>query len=160
MSHSVAVRCTLSQGKGTTVGPPKRIARLTTSVVESLKPQAARYEIGDPACAGLQLRIADTGVKSWHWRFYWHGKRARLVLGIFPEVGLAQAHELVSAARNLLRKGIDPRRSGLTLAKRVKAESAAPSPGIAHHSLQHLADEFMTRHVCRQRRRPEYVSGF
>jgi integrase len=70
---------------------------------------------------------------------------------------LAQAHELVSAARNLLRKGIDPRRSGLTLAKRVKAESAAPSPGIAHHSLQHLADEFMTRHVCRQRRRPEYV---
>jgi len=75
----------------------------------------------------------------------------------FRRVSLAQAHELVSAARNLLRKGIDPRRSGLTLAKRVKAESAAPSPGIAHHSLQHLADEFMSRHVCRQRRRPEYV---
>jgi integrase len=126
-------------------------------LIESLKPQASRYEIGDPACAGLQLRVADTDVKSWHWRFYWHGKRARLVLGIFPEVGLAQAHEMVSAARNLLRKGIDPRRSGLTLAKRVRAESAAPSPGTAHHSLQHLADEFMSRHVCRQRRRPEYV---
>src|SRR5580704_11598777 len=79
------------QTKGTTVGPPKEALRLTSTRLQALKPAAERYEIGDPSCAGLQLRVADTGVKSWHWRFYWHGKRARLVLGVWPKTSLADA---------------------------------------------------------------------
>ena len=138
------------------MGPPKEALRLTSTRVEALKPAAQRYEIGDPSCAGLQLRVADTGVKSWHWRFYWHGKRARLVLGIWPKTSLAEARERVNAARTLLHRGIDPRRSGLMPSTRVKAEKP-PSPGIAGHSVIHLAAEFMARHVKRQRRRPEYV---
>lgn len=138
------------------MGPPRVIARLTSTRVQALKPAAERYEIGDPSCAGLQLRVADTGVKSWHWRFYWRGKRERLVLGVWPETSLAEAHQRVNAARTLLRRGIDPRRSGLTLATRVKAEKL-PSPAVAGQSVTHLAAEFMARHVKRQRRRPEYV---
>jgi integrase len=124
--------------------------------VKSLKARDHRYEVSDPACAGLQLRVADTGVKSWHWRFYWHGKRARLVLGVWPKTSLAEAHEKADAARALLRRGIDPRRAGITIAPRVRAEKmgASGSPG---HSVEHLAREFMARHVKRQRRRPEYV---
>jgi integrase len=124
--------------------------------VESLKARDHRYEVNDPSCAGLQLRVADTGVKSWHWRFYWHGKRARLVLGVWPKTGLADAHEKAEAARGLLRRGIDPRRAGITLASRVKPDrpTAEGPPG---HSVEHLAREFMLRHVQRQRRRPEYV---
>jgi integrase len=138
------------------MGPLKNAARLTSGRVESLKARDHRYEINDPACAGLQLRVADTGVKSWHWRFYWHGKRERLVLGVWPRTSLADAHERVNAARTLLRRGIDPRRSGLMPARRVKAY-APSSPGVAGHSVTHLAAEFMARHVTRQRRRPEYV---
>lgn len=67
--------------------------------MESLKPRDRRYEINDPSCAGLQLRVAPTGVKSWHWRFYWHGSRARLVLGLWPRTSLAEAHEKAEAAR-------------------------------------------------------------
>ena len=139
------------------MGPPEAaVVRLTNARVQALKPAAERYEVGDPSCAGLQLRVADTGVKSWHWRFYWHGKRARLVLGMWPKTSLAEAHERVNAARTLLHRGIDPRRSGLTPATRVKAEKPL-SPGVAGHSVTHLAAEFMARHVKRQRRRPEYV---
>ncbi len=138
------------------MGPLKSAARLTSGRVESLKPRDHRYEINDPACAGLQLRVADTGVKSWHWRFYWHGKRARLVLGVWPNTSLAEAHEKAGAARALLRRGIDPRRAGITVAPRVKAERPA-SGGPLEHSVEQLAREFMTRHVKRQRRRPEYV---
>jgi integrase len=143
------------QTKGTTVGPPKEALRLTSTRLQALKPAAERYEIGDPSCAGLQLRVADTGVKSWHWRFYWHGKRARLVLGVWPKTSLADARERVNAARTLLGRGIDPRRSGLTRATRIKAEKPL-SPG-AGNSIAHLAAEYMARHVKRQRRRPEYV---
>ena len=107
-------------------------------------------------CAGLQLRVAETGVKSWHWRFYWHGKRARLVLGVWPKVSLAGAHEKAEAARALLRRGIDPRRAGITLASRVRPERS-PTEGPSGHSVEHLAREFMSRHVHRRRRRPEYV---
>jgi integrase len=132
------------------------VARLTSSRVESLRARDHRYEVSDPSCAGLQLRVADTGVKSWHWRFYWHGKRARLVLGVWPKTSLADAHEKAEVARGLLRRGIDPRRAGITLASRVRPERSA-ADGPPGHSVDHLAREFMVRHVQRQRRRPEYV---
>ena len=50
----------------------------------TLKARDHRYEISDPSCAALQLRVGDAGAKSWHWRFYWHGRRSRLVLGVWP----------------------------------------------------------------------------
>jgi integrase len=126
--------------------------------VEALKPSEERYEIGDTEVRGLQLRVAPSGAKFWHWRYYWRGKEVRLVLGTWLKVSLATAHEQAASARQLLRKGIDPRRSGLTRATRVKAENP-PSPGVAGtgHSVAHLNAEFMARHVKRQRRRPEYV---
>jgi integrase len=124
--------------------------------VKSLKARDRRYEICDPSCAGLQLRVADTGVKSWHWRFYWRGSRARLVLGVWPDTSIAEAHEKASAARALLRRGIDPRRAGITFAQRLKSEKPAAT-GTPGFSVEHLAREFMTRHVQRRRRRPEYV---
>ena len=154
--HSVALVCRVSQQNVTTVRPPKTVARLTSTRVEALKPTTERYEIGDTEVRGLQLRVAPTGIKSWHWRFYWQGKQVRLVLGTWPKVSLAIAHEQAASARELLRRGIDPRRSGLTRATRVRAENP-PSPGVVGHSVAHLAAEFMARHVKRQRRRPEYV---
>lgn len=138
------------------MGPPGNAARLTSGRVESLKPRDHRYEVNDPSCAGLQLRIAETGVKSWHWRFYWHGKRARLVLGVWPKTSLAEAHEKAEAARALLRRGIDSRRAGITVASRVKPERS-PAEVASGHSVDHLAREFMSRHIHRRRRRPEYV---
>jgi integrase len=142
------------------VGPlknaPGLLPKLTSSRIASLVPGPQRYEVGDPACAGLQLRIAETGVKSWHWRFYWHGRRARLVLGVYPDVSLADAHEKVDAARALLRREIDPRRAGITRAHRIKPSGPA-TPGANGHSVEQLAREFMERHVKVQRRRPEYV---
>jgi integrase len=95
-------------------------------------------------------------VKSWHWRFYWRGSRARLVLGIWPDTSIAEAHEKAAAARALLRRGIDPRRAGITLAQRLKSEKPGRS-GAPGFTVERLAQEFMTRHVQRRRRRPEYV---
>src|SRR5262249_5451524 len=74
----------------------------------------------------------------------------------YPATNLAEAHQATEAARALLRRGIDPRRAGLTSATRVRAEMADgdAAPG---HSVVHLAREFMERHVIKRRRRPQYV---
>jgi len=154
--RSVAPRIGVSPQKWTTMGPLRNVAKLTSGRVKSLKALDHRYEISDPSCAGLQLRVADTGVKSWHWRFHWRGSRVRLVLGVWPDTSLAEAHEKVAAARALLRRGIDPRRAGLTLAQRLRSEKPPPS-GTPGFTIEHLVREFMTRHVQRRRRRPEYV---
>src|ERR1700738_3567477 len=90
--HSVALVLSQSQQNVTTVRPPRAVARLTSSRVEALKPTKARYEIGDTEVRGLQLRVAPTGVKSWHWRFYWQGEQVALALGALPESRLANAH--------------------------------------------------------------------
>ena len=154
--RSVALTIGVSPPKWTTMGPLRNVAKLTSGRVKSLKALDHRYEICDPSCAGLQLRVADTGVKSWHWRFHWRASRVRLVLGVWPDTSIAEAHEKVAAARALLRRGIDPRRAGITLAQRLRSEKPAAS-GTPGFSVEHLAREFMTRHVQRRRRRPEYV---
>jgi integrase len=124
--------------------------------VEALKARQEVYEVGDPACPGLQIRVAPNGTKSWHWRFSWNGKRVRLTMGTYPAMNLAEAHQQSEVARALLRRGIDPRRAGLTRAGRVRPETADfdAAPG---HSVAHLAREFMERHVIKRRRRPHYV---
>ena len=98
----------------------------------------------------IQLRIADTGVKSWHWRFLTGMASARdqcLAYGnlrpAWPDTKKAEA------ARTLLRRGIDPRRAGITIARRVKAERPASS-GPLGHSVEQLAREF---------RRPQVTSS-
>jgi hypothetical protein len=78
------------------------------------------------------------------------------VLGVWLTLSLAEAHERADEARALLRRGIDPRRAGITLAPRVTAATQAPA-GPSGHSVAHLAQEFMARHVTRLRRRPAYV---
>lgn len=132
------------------------IRKLTKSRVEALKPREKVYEVGDPACPGLQIRVALNGTKSWHWRFSWKGKRVRLCLGTYPALNLAEVHQQSEVARALLRRGIDPRRAGMTAASRVRPETSdfESAPG---HSVAHLAREFMERHVIKRRRRPHYV---
>lgn len=140
------------------MGPRKR---LTASRIESLEPRASRYEVTDPACAGLQLRVEPTGAKIWQFRFYWQGRRVKLPLGAWDGskgVTLADAHEKAGAARSLLNDGIDPRRAGL-VGRHRKPTGRTDSKGTAPHSVALLASEFMARYISPHRRRPEYVQA-
>jgi len=137
------------------------VRRLTVSRIEGLEPEAARYELTDPAVPGLQLRVEPTGAKSWILRYYWRGRRVRLSLGTYPEVSQRGAHEAASHARKLLEDGIDPRRAERPSAKRRL--TSMPTDGSAapanRHSIENLADEFMRLHIrgAQKRKRPEYV---
>ncbi|WP_413775400.1 Arm DNA-binding domain-containing protein [Pseudomonas syringae] len=47
-------------------------------------------------------------MKSWHFRYYWHGKQSRIFLGAYPEIGLRDARELRDRSRALVALGVDP----------------------------------------------------
>jgi integrase len=92
--------------------PPKRSAiRLTARAVQALKPGATRFEVPDLMVRGLHLTVFPSGVKTWCCR-YWdkvRRKRAKLVLGRYPDISLSDARSLASDVRAAIAKRIDPK---------------------------------------------------
>ena len=86
---------------------------LTHRAIDSLQGRAGAYRVPDARCAGLPIRIAPSGLKTWDvaFRVRAAGLVRRLSLGAFPAVGLnaarQRATELVSAgkaARDLVKE--------------------------------------------------------
>ncbi|VXB41269.1 site-specific integrase [Brevundimonas sp. G8] len=69
--------------------------------------------------AGLYLRVAERR-KSWVYVYQWKGRRREMGLGSFSDTSLAEARIKCSAARTLVKSGVDP------LAKSDQ-KSSAPS---------------------------------
>ncbi|VXB68525.1 site-specific integrase [Brevundimonas sp. G8] len=69
--------------------------------------------------AGLYLRVSDRR-KSWVYVYQWTGRRREMGLGSFSDTSLAEARIKCSAARALVKSGVDP------LAKPAQ-QSSAPS---------------------------------
>jgi hypothetical protein len=110
--------------------------RLTANAITGLKPRRASYDVTDPGGSGVQLRVMPSGAKRWYFRFYWRNKRQRLGLGQWPAVGLAEARTRARKAREVLDKGIDPRKAGIVERASACTESpAAHAPGPASHAV-------------------------
>ncbi|MCY1285263.1 Prophage integrase IntS [compost metagenome] len=80
---------------------------LTDTAARQAKPKEKAYTLLDGL--GLSLYVAPSGVKSWHFRFTWLGKQARISLGTYPDVGLKEARTKRDEAREQVASGIDPR---------------------------------------------------
>ncbi|WP_233712965.1 tyrosine-type recombinase/integrase [Amaricoccus solimangrovi] len=82
---------------------------LTTKAVEAAKADPERrYEMPDPALSGLYLVVQPSGAKSWALRYRFGGKTAKLTLGRWPLLGLADARAAASAAVEKIERGRDP----------------------------------------------------
>lgn len=80
---------------------------LTDTAARQAKPKEKAYTLSDSL--GLSLYIAPNGIKSWHFRFTWVGKQARISFGTYPEVGLKEARARRDEAREEVAQGMDPR---------------------------------------------------
>ncbi len=78
------------------------MGKLTARKVETAKP--GKYEDGD----GLRLVVSATKAKKWVYRYTFEGNRREMGLGSFKDVSLADARDLVSNYRGLIRQGKDP----------------------------------------------------
>jgi Arm DNA-binding domain len=79
---------------------------LSKLLVDKMKPQAEIMRLADGR--GMYLEIAPTGGKWWRFKYRIDGKEKRISLGVYPDVGLADARDKREQARKLLAAGIDP----------------------------------------------------
>jgi integrase len=84
--------------------------------VRTAKPKAKPYRLADGN--GLTLYLHPNGGKYWRMRYRWAGKEKQLALGVYPDIGLADARIRCGDARKVLANGKDP----AEIKKEVKRE--------------------------------------
>jgi integrase len=131
----------------------------TATHIASLPPRAVPYP--DPGSQGLTMlvraRQSREPSRTWVLRYWRGGTERRLVLGHFPRMSLADAREEARRLHELAGQGIDPRRARAQSG--VRRRMPAASIPSAPHTVGHLADEFMTRFVRPNRKRPEITQA-
>jgi integrase len=117
----------------------KNIQRLTAiAVTRASKP--GLYPDG----AGLYLRVARNGSKSWAFRFTLNGKPREMGLGGLTKVGLADARKKATDVRRTLSDGYDP----VTLRQEEEARRPAAVKLPAAHSMtfDKCAEAYISAH--------------
>lgn len=103
---------------------------LSVKSVEAAKlPEGKReHTIYDGDNLALRLRPTNSGVsKAWQFHYRFAGKREKLHVGSYPDIGLARARELSDDYRKLLAEGADPKKH----MARQKAEQLAEHLAVA-----------------------------
>lgn len=111
---------------------------LTDVAIRNAKPRDKPYKVGDTL--GLFLLVQPSGGKLWRVKYRIDGKEKKLAIGIYPQVGLAEARRRRDAARELVAAGKDPGREK----QREKVRSRIQ----AETTFDAIAAEF-----CQKRRR-------
>ncbi len=79
---------------------------LTVLSIKNARPQETAYKLSDER--SLFLLVMPNGSKYWRLRYRFLGKQKTLALGVWPEVGLAEAREKRDNARKMVAEGRDP----------------------------------------------------
>ena len=79
---------------------------LSNLLINKTKPQTKTVRLSDGR--GMYLEISPTGGKWWRFKYRLDGKEKRISLGVYPDVGLADARDKREEARRLVAAGIDP----------------------------------------------------
>ena len=69
---------------------------LTDVAIRNAKPREKPYKVGDTL--GLFLLVQPSGGKLWRVKYRIDGKEKKLAIGIYPQVGLAEARRRRDAA--------------------------------------------------------------
>ena len=81
------------------------VMEITNTSIRNAKPKEKQYKLTDGR--GMYLLVNKTG-KYFRYDYRYAGKRKTLALGVYPDVGLAEAREKLDDARRLLKNGVDP----------------------------------------------------
>jgi len=86
--------------------PNKR--KLTTLLLQRLRPQARAFMVWDAQQHGLALRVWPSGRRSWYLVYRRHGRPRRYHIGAADAVGLADARKLAAETMLDVIRGRDP----------------------------------------------------
>lgn len=83
------------------------MSNFTDTYIKGLKPSVNRYE--DYEGGGFGIRVTPKGIKTWIYRYKINGKTAKLMLGHYPTMSLANAKKRFTELRGLRRDGTAPK---------------------------------------------------
>ncbi|MGB6078511.1 MAG: tyrosine-type recombinase/integrase [Xanthobacteraceae bacterium] len=111
--------------------------------VEALKPAPEAYRIPDLRCAGLAIRVAPSGRKTWDCAFRIRGTPTikRKALGTFPSISLEDARERATALAKAAQAGRDA----------LQEEAEAKEAAAARMKVGELIDEYIKRACAKLR---------
>ncbi|MFC5737728.1 tyrosine-type recombinase/integrase [Sinirhodobacter huangdaonensis] len=126
---------------------------LTAKAVEALKADPEkRIEVPDPALSGLYLVVQPSGSKSWALRYRFGGKPAKLTLGRWPVMGVADARAAATEALDTLDHGRNPAGE-----KKAREEAAAQTN---RDTVAAVIELFLRRHASHNRRGDDVAAMF
>ncbi len=98
---------------------------------------------------GLYLEVQPSGSRWWRLKYRLGGKEKRLSLGVYPDVGLADARVRREAARRLVAAGTDPsdeRKAGKAMTDRERENQRRADAGqAAIGSFEQVAREWLAQ---------------
>lgn len=95
---------------------------LTHTALQALKPKEKNYAVTDRD--GLFIEILTSGAMVWRYKYHFAGKREKLTIGRYPEIGLAKARELRDEAARLVALGKSPAKEKQASKVRQRDDSA------------------------------------
>lgn len=98
---------------------------LTHTALQALKPKDKNYSVTDRD--GLFIEILTSGSMVWRFKYHLNGKREKVTIGRYPEIGLAKARELRNDAAELVALGKSPAKAKQENKVKQKVEAARAS---------------------------------
>lgn len=114
---------------------------LTNAKIRNAKAGSKTQRLFDSS--GLYLEISPRGGKWWRLKYRFHGKEKRLLLGVYPDVGLKEARQRRDDARKRIANDVDP-------SEHRKATKAAREES-ATNSFESVAREWFAKHALNWR---------
>ncbi len=119
--------------------------QLSDKAIRALKPKEKPYKASDGQ--GLYLLVTAQGSRLWRFDYRFQGKRQTLSLGKFPDIGLADARQRLTEARQLLAQGRDPAATKKFVATAANDNFAAlAGDWLAKRKKEGLADKTVDKY--------------
>jgi integrase len=144
-------------------------SNLSIATVKAAKPRETEYLLADGR-QGLYLRVLPSGTKSWIYKYKLDDKARKYSLGVFPDLGLADARDAHAAARLIVRKGQDPAEppppnpDELTIAKLIetykkysKENKAEKTSSLEGWGLDKYVLPFLGKRLAKEIRRADAI---
>ena len=129
---------------------------LKAKTVETAKPNPdKRLEIPDGIVPGLYLVVQPTGAKAWALRYRHAGKPAKLTLGKWPMMTLAEARTEAAQALEQVEAGRNPAQ-----AKKATRSAQIEAQLDDRDQFQNVVDLFLKRHASHNRRGGDVAAMF
>lgn len=93
---------------------------LKPAIIDNAKPKEKAYSLTDGG--GLLIEVLTSGSKVWRFKYHLDGKREKVTLGSYPEIGIKAARDKHEEMRALVEQGISPAKNKQQQAVERKAE--------------------------------------